>query len=94
MPTLVTNGFYAYVRHPIYTITLASLFVSTIFTVDRILFIIGNDYHDIANSKGAILYLSVGVPYEEKKLIEIFGNQYKIYSKKVPAIIPFLPVRQ
>jgi len=79
MPKLVTDGFYRYVRHPIYTITLAALFISTIYTTDRIFFIIS-----------ALLYLSVGIPYEEKKLIEIFGKQYETYSKKVPAIVPFL----
>ena len=91
MPKLVTNGFYHYVRHPIYTITLAALFISTIYTTDRILFIIGNIIsHNKSHFLGAVFYLSVGVPYEEKKLIEIFGKQYETYSKKVPAIVPFL----
>jgi protein-S-isoprenylcysteine O-methyltransferase Ste14 len=39
---------------------------------------------------GMSLYLSVGIYYEEKKLIAIYGEEYELYRKKVPALVPLL----
>lgn len=35
-----------------------------------------------------VIYFYVGSFYEERKLVEIFGNDYKSYQKKVPRIFP------
>jgi protein-S-isoprenylcysteine O-methyltransferase Ste14 len=39
---------------------------------------------------GTFLYLAVGIPYEERKLISIFGKEYELYRHRVSALIPFL----
>jgi protein-S-isoprenylcysteine O-methyltransferase Ste14 len=36
------------------------------------------------------IYLFVGIYFEEKKLIEVFGEKYKKYQHDVPMLIPFL----
>ena len=35
------------------------------------------------------LYVIVGTPIEERKLIKIFGQPYVDYQRRVPTIIPF-----
>jgi protein-S-isoprenylcysteine O-methyltransferase Ste14 len=32
----------------------------------------------------------IGIPFEERKLVQIFGQDYIDYQKHVPAIFPFL----
>jgi len=75
---LVTEGLYGYVRHPIYTITIAAYVIAPSLTVDRVIFTLAN-----------LLYLWFAIPLEERKLIETFGKQYEDYREKVPALFPY-----
>jgi len=75
---LVTEGLYGYVRHPIYTITIAAYVIAPSLTVDRVIFTLAN-----------LLYLWFAIPLEERKLIETFGEQYEHYREKVPALFPY-----
>jgi len=78
-PELQTSGFYRFVRHPIYTFTLAAyFFVLPRITLDRIVFIAAN-----------LLYFYFAIPVEEKKLERLFGPAYHRYRQQVPAIFPF-----
>lgn len=36
-----------------------------------------------------VVYFYVGSIYEEKKLVEVFGNEYREYQKRTPRIFPF-----
>jgi protein-S-isoprenylcysteine O-methyltransferase Ste14 len=36
-----------------------------------------------------IVYFYVGSFYEERKLVDKFGDEYLLYQKKVPRIFPF-----
>ena len=78
---LKSDGLLKYMRHPIYFGIL--IFVWGIFVNDA----------SIKNLSSAIpvtIYLFVGIYFEEKKLIEVFGEKYKKYQHDVPMLIPFL----
>jgi protein-S-isoprenylcysteine O-methyltransferase Ste14 len=75
--TLRIEGPYKYSRHPIYFF----LIVFLLFRAEMDLF-----YLTILFS--AIAYFYIGSFYEEKKLVRLFGNQYKDYQTKVPRIFP------
>lgn len=80
-PTLKTDGLLKYVRHPIYFGTL--LLVWGFFVADA----------SVSNLVGAIavtIYLLIGIHYEERKLVLIFGEAYKNYQQKVAMLLPFL----
>jgi len=74
---LIQNGIYKYIRHPIYTFTLLAVLTTPVMTLDRMLIFIG-----------FFLYLLVGIPVEEKKLISLFGKPYLKYKQNTPALFP------
>ncbi len=74
---LVVNGAYRYVRHPLYTFTLAAILLAPFMTMDRFwVFLM------------FAAYLRVGIPLEEKKLVAEFGDVYERYRQTTPAVIP------
>ncbi len=77
---LVAKGVHAWVRHPIY----AGLFL--IF-LGYLLFapFLSSLVHLIC----LIIYLPIGIYFEEKKLITIYGEDYKKYKREVPSIFPY-----
>ena len=79
-PVLEQQGLHAYVRHPLFSGTL--LFVWSLFFIFPLL----------SNLLACIIltvYTLIGLVFEEKKLIEEFGDSYKTYSKTTPRLIPF-----
>lgn len=76
--TLVTTGLFRFCRHPLYLFTLLAWTVTPVMSLDRLAIIIYT-----------CIYASIGVPIEERKLIQIFGKSYIDYQQRVPAIIPF-----
>jgi len=80
--TLITLGLHKYVRHPIYTFSMLVLITNPAPTVREAYF-----------SVCVILYFYIGSYFEEKKLIQRFGEEYKSYQKKTgrffPSIIKF-----
>jgi methanethiol S-methyltransferase len=75
--TLMTNGFYAYTRHPIYFFLLVFLWLFPLMTWNILAFAIG-----------VTLYTLIGSRFEERKLIHEFGQAYIDYRKVTPWIIP------
>lgn len=75
--TLIQTGIYAWVRHPIYTFTGLAIVLTPFMTLDRMTLFLAS-----------CLYLSVGIPIEERKLVKIFGKAYRDYQKRVPAVVP------
>ena len=71
------DGPFKYSRHPIYLFS--SLFLILRPTMDffYLIFLIN-----------MLLYFYIGSYYEEKKLLMIFGNEYKNYQANVPRIFP------
>jgi len=76
-PKLITSGFYRYARHPIYAFTMMAFIITPCMTVNRAIITVAS-----------IMYLIVGVPVEERKLVAIFGNDYEEYKSRVPAVFP------
>jgi len=78
---LVIAGMNRYVRHPLYSGTM--LFVMGYF--------MWQPY--FKNLMLMILmwaYLAIGIIYEERKLVKLYGDVYKNYQKKVKKMIPFI----
>ena len=77
---LIVNGLYRYVRHPLYFFSMAILLfqpvVSVRWAVLSLLF---------------TLYFIIGSRFEERGLIRRFGDAYRRYRDKVPALIPSVP---
>ncbi|MEP4533811.1 MAG: isoprenylcysteine carboxylmethyltransferase family protein [Cyclobacteriaceae bacterium] len=76
---LVTTGLHGSVRHPIYSGTILimlGMFISvpSLAVLLTVLVIFA--------------YLPIGIYFEEKKLIDVFGQEYLDYKEKVKAIIP------
>jgi methanethiol S-methyltransferase len=75
--TLAIEGPYKYMRHPI-------LFFSTMFLIFRPVM----SLFYLTCLICIILYIYIGSFYEEKRLIEKFGDRYIKYQKEVPRFFP------
>lgn len=73
------DGPFKLVRHPVYLFSI--LFLGLRPTMDLFYLVM---FFCIT------IYFYIGSLYEEKKLIEIFGNEYLEYQKSVPRLIPFI----
>jgi len=76
-----SDGLLKYMRHPIYFGIL--IFVWGMFVTDA-------STRSLTSAIAITIYLFVGIYFEEKKLIEVFGEKYKKYQHDVPMLIPFL----
>lgn len=76
----VTPLLYKIVRHPIQLGVLISLWAAPTLTEGRLLLAVV-----------FTIYIYVGLRYEEKDLIEYFGDEYRAYKTKVSKVIPFGP---
>lgn len=76
--TLVFIGPYKYTRHPVYFFLLIFLMARPFMDLQYLVFLVC-----------AVIYFYIGTDYEEKKLINKFGNDYSEYMSKVPKIIPY-----
>jgi len=75
---LVTDGFYRYVRHPIYTGAILFLWTSPQLT-----------FNAMALKAAFTLYFIIGGMVEETKLVAEFGDVYRAYRMKTPMLIPW-----
>ena len=78
---LITTGLYSKVRHPLYA-GLVLIFVGY--------FLFAGTISSAVHLGCLLLYLPVGIYFEEKNLIIQFGEAYKEYKTEVPAIIPWI----
>ncbi|GAB2621374.1 methyltransferase family protein [Belliella aquatica] len=76
---LVTSGIYKYIRHPIYT-GLIGIFIGY--------FLFNPNAASMIHLIALLAYLPFGIFYEEKKLIELYGQEYLDYKKHIPALFP------
>ena len=72
-------AFYKYVRHPLYVGIMLGIWATPAMTVTHLVYALG-----------LTGYLLVGIHYEEKTLMQEFGNLYAQYMKNTPKLIPFL----
>lgn len=81
---LKTDGIHRYMRHPLYTGTI--LFVCGLFFIFPYL-------NNLIAVVLLILYVFIGIYFEEKKLIKEFGSRYRSYMLNVPKLIPGLKLK-
>lgn len=74
---LITGGLYRYVRHPLYTFSLSLLWLSPRMSVNS--FIV---------YAALTAYVLVGIYFEERKLLRVFGVDYAEYRSVTPMLIP------
>jgi len=75
--SLNLSGFYAYVRHPLYTFSIMFLWLAPIVTTTTLTtFILFT------------LYFYFGSIYEEHRLLNRFGPTYQAYRQQVPRLFP------
>lgn len=79
-PRLVTWGLYHFVRHPLYSAGLLFMWLSPLMT-----------WNLLALYLGLTTYVIVGAYFEERKLEREFGEAYRVYKRKTPMLIPFMP---
>lgn len=78
---LITGGIHKHVRHPIYSGTILIVIGMLLYLPTSVSWMIGII---------TFMYLSVGIYFEEQKLVGEFGESYVSYKRKTPAIIPKL----
>lgn len=76
---LKTDGFYRYVRHPLYTLGFIIIWLFPWMTVNW-----------LALFAATTVYLIVGALLEERKMQQQFGEEYSRYKTITPMLIPDL----
>ena len=74
---LTTRGLHRYVRHPIYTGSILFLVLSPEMSLNQ-----------AALYLAFILYFVVGAVFEERKLVQHFGQAYIDYRERTPMLLP------
>jgi len=69
--------FYKYVRHPIQAGTLLGLWATP-----------SMSYTHLLLSVGMSVYIFIGLYFEERSLVSLFGKEYEEYKKSTPMIFP------
>ncbi|MDE3211899.1 MAG: isoprenylcysteine carboxylmethyltransferase family protein, partial [Bacteroidota bacterium] len=78
---LQTGGLHRRVRHPLYSATLLLIWGFWLLVPEV----------NILETVGLLtLYIVVGIRFEERKLVRIYGEDYRDYRRKVPGLIPRL----
>ena len=77
-PTALTvTGFYHWVRHPVYTFGLFYIWLTPMMTTNL-----------LALYLAATVYILVGIYFEERKLLDDFGQDYAEYRSRTPMLLP------
>lgn len=79
----VTPAFYKLVRHPIQTGVVIAMLATPDMTMGRAVLAVG-----------LIAYIFIGLYYEERDLIAEFGDTYRDYKAKVPALLPWFKSKE
>ena len=72
-----TPLFYQYVRHPLYVGLIVGLWAVPTMTAGRLLFAVG-----------CSVYILIGIAFEERDLLDQFGERYRRYRAEVGMLLP------
>jgi methanethiol S-methyltransferase len=75
---LEVRGAYQWVRHPLYFFSLIMFWSCPVLTADRLLF-----------NLMWTAWIITGTVMEERDLLREFGEQYRVYQKRVPMLLPY-----
>jgi protein-S-isoprenylcysteine O-methyltransferase Ste14 len=82
-PTLMMDGWYSLVRHPLYLGILVFAWLIPEMTVNRLALLVT-----------FTLYILIGAWFEERKLLKDFGPAYAEYKARVPMLLPKITNRK
>nr|WP_299000365.1 isoprenylcysteine carboxylmethyltransferase family protein [uncultured Allomuricauda sp.] len=71
-------SFYKYVRHPLYFGMLLGMWATPLMSITHLTF-----------AMAITVYVVIGTSYEEKDLVNEFGDTYRAYQAKKPMLVPF-----
>jgi methanethiol S-methyltransferase len=74
---LVTSGLYRSVRHPLYTFSLSTLWLSPSMSANSFIVYLA-----------LTIYILIGIVFEERKLLREFGQAYAEYKSATPMLLP------
>jgi protein-S-isoprenylcysteine O-methyltransferase Ste14 len=74
----LTPLFYRYVRHPLYAGMLLGLWSAPVMTAGHLLF-----------AAGLGVYILIGIAFEERDLLQRFGDGYRRYRQEVGMLVPW-----
>lgn len=77
-PEFLEPILHCYVRHPIYAGNILVFVAVPVMTADRMLFAVG-----------MTIYILIGIQFEERKLLRLFGPVYSDYRRRVPMLLPW-----